>query len=54
MSVNKLTHIRPMKPVRGAASGKLIEEPAAWYGPIVLNTQEQLRHVFEDLREGGA
>ena len=31
-------------------SGKPLEEPLAWHGPIVLNTQEQLRHVFEELR----
>jgi quercetin 2,3-dioxygenase len=33
-------------------SGKPLEEPAAWYGPIVVNTQQQLRHAFEELREG--
>jgi len=52
MPVNKLTHIRHMKPGRGTVSGKPIEEPVAWYGPIVMNTQEQLRHAFEELREG--
>jgi quercetin 2,3-dioxygenase len=31
---------------------KPLEEPVAWYGPIVMNTQEQLRHAFEELREG--
>jgi hypothetical protein len=32
--------------------GKLLEEPVAWYGPIMMNRQEQLRHTFEELREG--
>ena len=33
-------------------SGKPLEEPVAWYGPIVMNTQEQLRQAYEELREG--
>jgi hypothetical protein len=33
-------------------SGKPLEEPVAWYGPIVMNTQEQLQESFVELREG--
>ena len=33
-------------------SGKPLEEPVAWYGPIVMNTQEQLKEAFEELERG--
>jgi len=33
-------------------SGTPIEEPVAWQGPIVMNTEEELRQAYDELRQG--
>jgi redox-sensitive bicupin YhaK (pirin superfamily) len=33
-------------------SGKPLEEPVVWYGPIVMNTQDQLQRAMRELHDG--
>jgi redox-sensitive bicupin YhaK (pirin superfamily) len=33
-------------------SGKPLEEPVAWHGPIVMNTRDELRQALAELRDG--
>jgi redox-sensitive bicupin YhaK (pirin superfamily) len=33
-------------------SGKSINEPVAWHGPIVMNAERELERAFEEYRHG--
>jgi redox-sensitive bicupin YhaK (pirin superfamily) len=45
-------HSQPSKVRFLLVSGKPLQEPVAWYGPIVMNNQEQLREAFNELQQG--
>ena len=33
-------------------SGKPLQEPVAWYGPIVMNTRDELQQAYSELKSG--
>jgi len=49
-SLTVSTHDEPVRFL--LISGKPIDEPIAWYGPIVMNTRVELRVAYDELREG--
>lgn len=50
---NRVVVTTDKKPIRFLlVSGKPLGEPIAWYGPIVMNTRQELRTAFEEYEKG--
>ena len=49
-TVTVTTEARPVRFI--LVSGKPLHEPVAWYGPIVMNSQAELRTAFEEVNNG--
>jgi len=50
--INKLSVLSYNKLRFLLVSGKLLREKIAWGGPIVMNTEEELKRAFEELSNG--
>lgn len=48
----KIRHIYSAVPTIEGAGVHLIGDPIAWYGPIVMNTEEELAVAFKEYRNG--
>jgi len=49
-SVQVTTEKRPVRFL--LVSGRPLKEPVAWYGPIVMNTRQELKLAFEEFEKG--
>ena len=49
--VKRLVKAKPTLEGAGVRLRQPLKEPVAWYGPIVMNTQEELRHAFAQLKD---